>query len=127
MTNKSSVNKVPFETGAGISQSEYSLCYRLDGPKIKFSCGQEIFLFQEMSSQALGPTQSAMQWLAKFLPGAKKPGYEVNHSLPSCAKVKNEKKTKCLHTLYAFIAWAGKNFTSYLYLLLLESHLPKHC
>jgi hypothetical protein len=53
--------------------------------------GKIFFLFQKMSSQALGPTQPAIQWVTEFLPGAKKPGYEVNHSNPSSAKVKNGK------------------------------------
>ena len=37
------------------------------------------------------------------------------------------KRAKRLHTLYTFMAWAGKNSISYLHLLLLESHLPEHC
>jgi len=58
---------------------------------IKFCWGHKIFLFQETSLQALRHTQPAIEWLTKFLPGAKNPVYEVNHSLPPRAKVKNEK------------------------------------
>jgi hypothetical protein len=49
------------------------------------------------------------------LPGVKRPGREVNHSLPSSAEVKNEwNYTSAPHT--CLLGVDRENFTSYLYL-----------
>ena len=42
-----------------------------------------------MPELALGPTRSPIQWLLGLCMGVKWLGCEVNHSLPSKAKVKN--------------------------------------
>jgi hypothetical protein len=51
--------------------------------RFDFWQGQEIFLFSTAFRPALGPTQLAIQQ------GVKWQGCEADHSLPSCAKVKN--------------------------------------
>jgi len=44
-----------------------------------------------MTRPALGSTQPLVQWVLGFFPlGVKQLGHEVNHSLPSSAKVRNE-------------------------------------
>jgi hypothetical protein len=42
-----------------------------------------------MSRIALGSTESSVQRVPVFIPGVKRRGHEVNHSLPSVSKVKN--------------------------------------
>jgi hypothetical protein len=52
--------------------------------------GQEIVLFSTTFRPALGLTQSPLQWVeGAASPGIKRTGCEADHSLPSCAKVKN--------------------------------------
>lgn len=61
--------------------SSYPNSYKLDGPSFASRQGQAIFSSQKPSRQALGPTQPPISWA---------PGHEVEHSPPTCAKVKNE-------------------------------------
>jgi hypothetical protein len=66
-----------------------SVGYRLDDRGFKSRQGLGIFLFTTASRQVVGPTQPPIQWLpgAPSL-GVKRPGLEVNHSVPSSAEVK---------------------------------------
>jgi hypothetical protein len=60
--------------------------------------GLRIFLFTTVSRMALGPTQPPIQWVPQALSlGAKRPGREADHSLPSSAEVK-ECVELCLHS-----------------------------
>jgi len=63
----------------------------LDDPWFKSQQGKEICLLSQISTPALGPTQSPIQWG----PGGsftelKQQGHEIDHSPPTKAKVKNE-------------------------------------
>jgi hypothetical protein len=58
-----------------------------------------IFLFDTMSRPALGPTQTAIQWVPGALSlGVKHPGREADHSPPPSADVK-ERVEVYLHSL----------------------------
>jgi hypothetical protein len=51
---------------------------------------QEVCIFFTASRLVLGPTQSAIQWVAGALsPGIKRSGREADHSLPSSTDFKN--------------------------------------
>jgi hypothetical protein len=47
-------------------------------------------IFSKPARRTAGPTQPPVQWIPVFFPGVKRPWREVNHSLPSGAKVENE-------------------------------------
>jgi hypothetical protein len=49
----------------------------------------KFFLLSMSSKPVLGPTQPAIQWLQRALPGVKQPRREADHSPPSSAEVKN--------------------------------------
>jgi hypothetical protein len=64
--------------------------YGLDARGFKSWQGQGIFLFTTEFSSALGPTQSATQWVTGALSlDVKRPVREVENSSPSSAEVKN--------------------------------------
>ena len=60
--------------------------------------GQEIYLFSRASRPAMKVIQSPFQRrLGVFTPGIERPGRGVNHSLPSCTEVTNERCCKSTH------------------------------
>ena len=65
------------------------------------SRGQDIFLFSKTSRPVLGPTQLPVKWVSKFLPGPKRLGCEVDHSLPV--------ELYIFSFIRAFMAWTGKS------------------
>jgi hypothetical protein len=65
--------------------------YGLDerGVGVRVPVGSRIFLFSTSHRPALGPTQSAIQWVPGALsPGLKRPGREADHSPPTNPEVK---------------------------------------
>jgi hypothetical protein len=56
-----------------------------------------------MSRQVMGPIQPPTQWVPRFVTqGVKRPGREVDHSLPSSADIKNAVATTshtCFHCI----------------------------
>jgi hypothetical protein len=99
-----------------------ALGYGLDdwSSTVLFPKGLEIFLFTTMFRTALGPIQPPIQWVSRALSlGAKRPGREVEHSLPSITEVK-----ECVE-LYVYSpntpSWCGAQLkntgTTLLYLI----------
>jgi hypothetical protein len=67
--------------------------------------GLGIFLFTTASRTALGTTQPPIQWVPGALSlGVKRPGREVDNSLPSNAKIKNAWSYTSTPQ-YVFMAW----------------------
>jgi len=65
------------------------------------------FLLSKRSRPTLGPTQLPIPWVLRVLSlGVKWPRYEVGHSFPSSAKIKNE----CSYTYIPLDAFK-MNFT----------------
>jgi hypothetical protein len=98
--------------------SGIALGYGLDDRGFVSRQGLGIFLFTVTSRPALGPTQSAIQWVprAVFLV-LKRPGREADHSPTSGAEVKNA--WRCTSTSqYAFMAWCSVEAQRQLYLSL---------
>jgi hypothetical protein len=84
--------------------------YRPDGQGDSWQ-GLGIFLFNTMFRPALGHTQPPIQWIL----GVKWLGHEVDHSLPSSAKVTEYVE---LYLQYIHISWHGvsvKHRDNYLY------------
>jgi hypothetical protein len=52
--------------------------------------GKRIFSSPKCPDQVQHPPRLIIQQVLGFIPGGREPGYEINHSLPSIAKVKNE-------------------------------------
>jgi hypothetical protein len=72
-----------------------------------FKCwlGQEMFLFSTVSTLALGFPQPPIQWVMDTTSlGAKMLGREADHSLLSCAVVKNTWSYKSMSPSI-FMAW----------------------
>jgi hypothetical protein len=64
--------------------------YGLDGRGSIPSRDKGIFFYYTASKQALGPTQTPIQWIRETItPGIKQPGREADQSPPSSAQVKN--------------------------------------
>jgi hypothetical protein len=79
-------------------------CYRLDGPEIESRWGWGDF--PHPSRPALGPTQPPIQWA----PGVKRPGFGVEHPLPSSVDVKERVELPLL-PFWVFVARSSVNFT----------------
>jgi len=62
----------------------------LHDPGFECQQRQEIFPFSKLSKLVLEPTQPTIQGVPVFFLRGKMAGYEVDHSPPSSAKVKNE-------------------------------------
>jgi hypothetical protein len=68
----------------------------------------KFFLFATASRPALGPVQSAIQWVQEaHTPGIKLSGHEADHSPPSSAEVKNA--WSCTSTLPLHLHSVGLN------------------
>jgi hypothetical protein len=92
--------------GSSVSiATDYGLDNRMIGVRIPAGLG--IFLSDNASIPALGPTQSPIQWVPGSLSlGVERPGREADHSPPSSAEVK-ECVELHLHSQYAFMAWCS--------------------
>jgi hypothetical protein len=88
--------------------------YGLDDREFEFRQGPGIFLFTTVYRQALGPTQSPIQWVPGTLSlGVKRPRHEANNSPSSTAEVKNPWSYTSTPQ-YAFMVWCSVNVQGHL-------------
>jgi hypothetical protein len=64
--------------------------YRLDGSELESCSGREMFIFLKKPKPALDPTQPSIHWTVGYFLGVKWLVFEVHHSPPTSAGVKNE-------------------------------------
>jgi len=67
----------------------------MDVPGLESRQGQHNFLFSNTYRPIQGPTQLPSHVVSGFIPRVRRPGREVDHSLPSSAVVKNEWHYRC--------------------------------
>lgn len=84
--HKVNVRRCVPNTGARRMQSVQRLGYELDGPGFESWQGQDIIIFSEKSSSALGCTKPPIQWVPVVFPL----GREVSHPSPSSAEAKDD-------------------------------------
>jgi len=93
------------------------LHYRSDGRGIVDSRkGQEIFIFSETSTPALGPAQLHIQWVLEDLSrggGGKRPECETDQSPPRNAKAKNTWNYTSIHP-HTVVVCTGTTLPSFL-------------
>lgn len=77
-----------------------------DKPKFKSWKGKRIF-FPKTFTPNLGPTLPPIQWVPGDFPWTEQPEHEVDNSLPSSAKVKNDRNYNFTDT-YAFMELTGE-------------------
>jgi hypothetical protein len=71
-----------------------------------------IFIYSQLSSLALGPTQPPVQWVPGFFRGSKVVRHDVDHSSPPSTEVKVS-GTITLLPLYLFTSWGGTTQSYY--------------
>lgn len=81
-----------------------------------------IFIYSQLSSLALGPTQSLVQWILGFFPGSKEVRRDFDHSSPLSTEIKVS-GTITLLPLYTFTSWTGTTQSYYFTLQKYMQHI----